>query len=470
MSFPLVPSLLLAILGGCSSGAVNAASPPPCRGLRSRPFLPAARDADLAPVPARPRRARPTPAASGALGRMLHAWEQWDAAHQAYDARGVLAPAGFDWHYLDAVVLQRLARHDAAAGALRRALAAAAGLSAGELRLAEALLDAGDLARAEQLFVPLAATRDRAGGGSRAGPHQRGARAGTTEAIATSSGRSRSFQSSAPRTTRWRVSYRAAGRTADAERAARGSTPASARAGLRLDDPVLATVTSLRDDARATLAARRQAGRQRRRPGRHRRARGGAGARSLAGAGARQSGRSCTAAARLGQGRGALPRRGRPGLGRRGAALRLRRRARAAGEVGGRRRRVPAGAERRTRCTRRRSNNLGQILERRREFDGAADEYRQAVEASRRSAWRGSTSDACCSCSGDTDQAIVELEKLQQPLDAETPRYLFALSTAHVRAGRRPTALRIGGRGAAPRHGVRPDRAGAGHRTWSWRS
>ena len=48
--------------------------------------------------------------------------------------------------------------------------------------------------------------------------------------------------------------YRAAGRTADAERA----VAAHARYGARwprLDDPVLASVTSLREDARASLAA-----------------------------------------------------------------------------------------------------------------------------------------------------------------------------------------------------------------------
>jgi hypothetical protein len=43
----------------------------------------------------------------GALGRILHAWEQWDGAHQAYARAQALAPGAFDWPYLDAVVLQR---------------------------------------------------------------------------------------------------------------------------------------------------------------------------------------------------------------------------------------------------------------------------------------------------------------------------------------------------------------------------
>jgi Flp pilus assembly protein TadD len=55
--------------------------------------------------------ARPTDAeAVGSLARLLHAWEQWDAAHAVYARAQALAPDGFDWHYLDGVVLQRLER------------------------------------------------------------------------------------------------------------------------------------------------------------------------------------------------------------------------------------------------------------------------------------------------------------------------------------------------------------------------
>jgi len=43
---------------------------------------------------------------------------------------------------------------------------------------------------------------------------------------------------------------------------------------------------------------------------------------------------------------------------------------------------------------------------------------------------------------GRTDEAIVELEKLIQPRDAEVPRYLFALATAHVRAGHRAEGIK----------------------------
>jgi tetratricopeptide (TPR) repeat protein len=83
--------------------------------------------------------------AVGALGRILQAWEQWDGAHQAYLRAAALSPTSFDWTYLDAVVLQRLAQHDAAAATLTRALSVKPDYLPARLRQAEALLDAGRL-------------------------------------------------------------------------------------------------------------------------------------------------------------------------------------------------------------------------------------------------------------------------------------------------------------------------------------
>src|SRR4051812_38050811 len=59
----------------------------------------------------------------GALGRVLHAWEQWGAAHDTYVRAHALAPRTFDWPYLDAVVLQRLGQPAAAVARLHEALA-----------------------------------------------------------------------------------------------------------------------------------------------------------------------------------------------------------------------------------------------------------------------------------------------------------------------------------------------------------
>ena len=113
MSLPAGPILLLAIARGCSRRRSHRRCRPLPR-LALDTFPAAARDAvstQYKEAAARPADA----AASGALGRMLHAWEQWDSAHQAYERAAALAPSDFDWSYLDAVVLQRLARYDAAA-------------------------------------------------------------------------------------------------------------------------------------------------------------------------------------------------------------------------------------------------------------------------------------------------------------------------------------------------------------------
>ena len=45
---------------------------------------------------------------------------------------------------------------------------------------------------------------------------------------------------------------------------------------------------------------------------------------------------------------------------------------------------------------------------------------------------------------GRNDEAITELAMLSEPEDADTPRYLFALSTAHVRAGHRDEGIKWG--------------------------
>src|SRR5687768_8569916 len=79
------------------------------------------------------------PAAVGELGRVLHAWEQWESAHQVYARAQAIAPKAFEWHYLDAVVLQRLARHAEAAVRLKQAVALKPDYLSAQVKLAEAL-------------------------------------------------------------------------------------------------------------------------------------------------------------------------------------------------------------------------------------------------------------------------------------------------------------------------------------------
>ena len=80
-------------------------------------------------------------------------------------------------------------------------------------------------------------------------------------------------------------------------------------------------------------------------------------------------------------------------------------------------------------------NNLGQILERKRRF---AVESQPAFRLARFNLGR------MLIALGRNDEAIVELDKITQPRDAESARYLFALSTAYVRAGHRDEGVRWG--------------------------
>jgi len=87
-------------------------------------------------------------------------------------------------------------------------------------------------------------------------------------------------------------------------------------------------------------------------------------------------------------------------------------------------------------------NNLGQILERRRALEAAAGEYRLAAESEPAFRIAGFNLGRMLIALNRNDEAIHELEALIEPRDAEAPRYLFALATAHVRAGHRDEGLK----------------------------
>ena len=88
-------------------------------------------------------------------------------------------------------------------------------------------------------------------------------------------------------------------------------------------------------------------------------------------------------------------------------------------------------------------NNLGQILERERRFDEATAEYRQAVESQPAFRLARFNLGRMLIALDRAADAIVELAKLTEPRDAEAPRYLFALATAHVRAGHRDEGIKL---------------------------
>jgi tetratricopeptide (TPR) repeat protein len=385
---------------------------------------------------AQPRNA----AAVGALGRVLHAWEQWESAHDAYSRAQALAPRTFDWPYLDAVVLQRLARHAEAVTRLDEALAISNGYLPARVRLAEARLEAGDLERSRREFEalvrePAAEPAAHMGLGRIAAAERRHADAikEFERAVALFPELGAAYYALAR-------SYRALGKTDAAVRA----LEEHARYGARwpaIDDPVLASVTSVRDDPRAlvrrgvslaeagdvdgAIKAHEDAlaadpsmvdahanliglyGRARNWPQAEEHYRAAIAARADLADVHYDYGVIQGLQDRWGPAEDAYRR-----------ALEIN----------------PLHAQAR--------NNLGQILERRRDFESAAAEYRRAIDAQPTFRLARFNLGRALIALTRTEEAIVELDKLQQPRDAETPRYLFGLATAHVRAGHKDEGLK----------------------------
>lgn len=197
--------------------------------------------------------ARPADAqAAGALGRALQAWDQLEDAHQAYLRAQALSPKAFEWLYLDAVVLYRLARHDEAAGQFRRALALSPDYLPARIKLADAAFRIGRMDEAREIFEALrlgALTRPFA----EYGLGLIAAGEGRHEAAITHLLRAiELFPEWGEAHYALALSYNRLGRIEDAERAMAARLRHGA-SGPGLEDPVLATTSTVRDDAIAAL-------------------------------------------------------------------------------------------------------------------------------------------------------------------------------------------------------------------------
>jgi tetratricopeptide (TPR) repeat protein len=400
-------------------------------------------------------------AAVGALARVLHAWEQWDAAHAAYARAEALAPKAFDWHYLDAIVLQRLARQAEAADCLRQALAVAANYTPARVKLAEALFEAGDLDTSERLFDELTRRPDPSGpGGLSAEPAAQfglgriaAARGNHAAAVAHLQRAVELFPEWGAAYYALALSYRALGRTDYAQRALERYRQYGAR-WPAIDDPVAATVAALRDDAMANV----------RRGVRLAEAGDLDGAIAAHEAALAQNPSLAEAHANLislygrarNWARAEEHYRAVVALGVNlgtahydyGVLLEMQEKWDLA--AGAYRQAIavnPLHAEA--------HNNLGQILERQRQFEAAADEYRRASESQPAFRFARFNLGRMLIALGRNTEAIAELEKITEPRDAEAARCLFALSTAHVRAGHRDEGVRwaIEARRVALEHG-----------------
>lgn len=385
--------------------------------------------------------ARPSDAeAVGSLGRTLQAWELWDAAHQAYLRAQALAPRALEWHYLDAVVLQRLARHADAAAQLTTAVVASPTYLPARVKLAEALLDAGELERSASLFTEL--TREpRAEPAAQFGLGRiaaaRGRHAEAVEHLQRAIALFPEFGAAYYALAR---SFRALDKTADAEAALEQHK----RYGTRwpgLDDPVLAAVTTLRDDPRAEL----QRGIKLAADGDVK------GAIAIHEEALRRDPTLAQAHENL------ITLYGRAGNWAKAeehykALVATRPNADEAhynyGVLLGMQERWDEAAQAYRKAIAanplhaRAHNNLGQILERERKLDEAAAEYRLAVQAQPTFRLARFNVGRMLLALGKPEEAIVEFEKIVEPRDAEAPPYLFGLATAQVRTGHRAEGIR----------------------------
>jgi tetratricopeptide (TPR) repeat protein len=412
---------------------------PPLPRLSLDAFPPQTRDALARPYAA--ATARPTDVdAVATLARTLQAWDQWGAAHETYLRAQALAPQAFAWQYLDGVVLQRLARPTEAVVHLQEALRQRPDYLPARVKLAEAALDAGDLDRARRSFEAL-------GGETGATP---AAELGLGR-LAAAEGRHEEAVAHLQRAValfpEWgaahyalALSLNALGRRDEAARA----LDEHAKYGARwpaLPDAVLDTVTSLRDDADTNLQRGIKL----------------ADAGDLTGAIAAHE----AALARdpsIAQAHVNLI--SLYGRSREWARAEEHYRATLAlgfnideahydfGVILGLQDRWPEAeaAYRHAIAVNpshaQASNNLGQILERTGQFEAAADAYRQAVASRPTLRLARFNLGRMLLALGRPGDAIAELEKLTEPRDAETPRYLFALGTAHVHAGHRDEGIK----------------------------
>ena len=395
-------------------------------------------EAALARSESEPARRR----AAGRLGITLQAWEQWEAAHLAYQRAQVLAPTSADWRYLDGMVLQRLKRPAEAARRFSKHSRRAPALLSARARMAEALFDAGDLDASAERMRALALEPTTAAIGELGLATHRGApKPDTPRRSPISRAPSRSIPQFGDAYYGLAQSLRALDRRDDARAALEQHRLHGAR-WPAIDDPIAARVTAIRDDPNARLARGLRL----------------ADAGDLAGA-IEAHEASLARNPSLAQAHANLiSLYGRAGEWAKAEAhykavialgynvdeahynyaVLLGMQQRWSDAIAAYRLAVaanPLHAQAR--------NNLGQLLERDRKLDEAEAEYRQAVSANPQYRLARYNLGRMLLAARRYDDAITQFERLREPEDAESPRYWYALATAHVQAGHRGEGLAL---------------------------
>ena len=377
--------------------------------------------------------------AAGVLARLLHAWEQWDAAHEAYSRAAALAPQVFDWPYLDACVLARQVRPAEAAARLREALAIRPDFLPARVKLADALLDAGHKEDSRAMFTlllrePAAEPAAVFGLGRIAaadGNHE--------EAIARMQRAIVLFPEWGAAHYGLALSLRALGRREEAQQA----LARHAQFGTRwpaVEDLVLAGVNALRTDPGARLRRGKRLADEGDVPGaivEYEAAAAADASLGLAHANLiKLYGRSRNwakaeehylAALALGSGLAELHYDYGVLLGLQEQWEQAAKAYRKAIGIN------PLYSEA--------HNNLGQILERNRQFDAALDAYRHALDAQPTFRLARFNTGRMLIALNRAPEAVAVLAPLAEPRDADSARYVFALSAAHIRSGNKGSGI-----------------------------
>jgi tetratricopeptide (TPR) repeat protein len=379
--------------------------------------------------------------AVGSLARLLHAWEQWDAAHEAYVRAASLAPAEFEWRYLDACVLERLARPADAAALLSEALEIRPDYLPARVKLADALLNAGEVEKSRTMFTAL--LRE---------PQARPEALFGLGRIAAVEGKhdqaTEKIQQAISLFPEWgaahyalALSLRALGRRDEAQLALQRHAQYGAQ-WPAVEDRVLAGVSALRNDPGARLRRGQK----------------------LADTGDMNGAIAEYEAALAADPSLAIAHANLIKLyGRSENWTKAEEHYRAAVKLGSDLAELhydygvlvslqqkwdqAADAYRLAIAVNPRyaeaHNNLGQVLERLRQSpDTALAEYRQALDSQPTFRLARFNEGRMLIALSRPDEAIAELQKITEPRDAEAPRYLFALSTAHIRAGHKDEGVR----------------------------
>jgi tetratricopeptide (TPR) repeat protein len=401
--------------------------------------------AELAPRVAeallRAQREPRSASATGDLGMLLHAHDQVAAAQACYQRARALDPSAFTWVYLDGVAQLRLGRQQGAVAALREAVRLQPDSVPARLKLGEALQAASDLEGSASSYTAVLATDPRSPQAQYGLGRVEAARGRAAEAAARFEEAIRLHEDFGAAQYALALAYRDLGREADArdrlalyQKYLLGAPP--------LSDPAMEQVRQRKGGASQHVAEGVRLGK----------------ANDLLGA-VREHEKALQVDPTLAQAHanlislfGRLRRWEKvdehyqaavalaPGLADvhydYGVALTEQGKTKEAAEAFGKALAINPhhpGAH----------NNLGSLLLAEGRLDEAAGHFRAALKSDPRYRQAGFNLGRVLVARGDLRGAIAEFQRILTPEDADTPRYLYALAAAHVRAGDRATGLRL---------------------------